>query len=141
MFFFKRHGHLAGPQKKSHIENRRVYLANERTFLAWIRTSVAILGLGFLVEKFSFFLRLELQKQGISTTGLEMSHVIGLALIGFGVLIGILSMIHYVKREKDIENNRFRPSIVPDLLFGTIFILLISFMVLYFWNIMSVWIK
>jgi uncharacterized membrane protein YidH (DUF202 family) len=34
------------------------YLANERTFLAWIRTSIAVMSLGFVVAKFSLWLRL-----------------------------------------------------------------------------------
>lgn len=33
------------------------YLASERTFLAWIRTSIAVIGLGFVVAKFSVWLR------------------------------------------------------------------------------------
>lgn len=36
---------------------RRVHMANERTFLAWIRTSVAIMAFGFVVEKFSLFVK------------------------------------------------------------------------------------
>ena len=41
--------------KKPH--NRRVHLANERTFLAWIRTSIALMAFGFVVEKFALFLK------------------------------------------------------------------------------------
>ncbi|MBB5439184.1 uncharacterized membrane protein YidH (DUF202 family) [Pedobacter sp. AK017] len=33
------------------------HLANERTFLAWIRTSIGIMGFGFVVVKFSLFVR------------------------------------------------------------------------------------
>jgi putative membrane protein len=33
------------------------YLANERTFLAWLRTCIALMGLGFVVARFSLFLR------------------------------------------------------------------------------------
>jgi uncharacterized membrane protein YidH (DUF202 family) len=33
------------------------YLANERTFLAWLRTCIAIIGLGFVVARFGLFLR------------------------------------------------------------------------------------
>ena len=32
------------------------HLANERTFLAWIRTSIGIMAFGFVVVKFSLFL-------------------------------------------------------------------------------------
>jgi hypothetical protein len=41
------------------LEKPRVadHLANERTFLAWIRTSIGIMGFGFVVVKFSRFLR------------------------------------------------------------------------------------
>jgi len=38
--------------KQVRVQNRRVHLANERTFLAWIRTSIGIMAFGFVVEKF-----------------------------------------------------------------------------------------
>ena len=31
------------------------HLANERTFLAWIRTSIAFIGFGFVIVKFAVF--------------------------------------------------------------------------------------
>ena len=39
------------------VQNRRVHMANERTFLAWIRTAIGIMAFGFVVEKFSLFLK------------------------------------------------------------------------------------
>ncbi len=44
------HESMCGP-------NRRVHMANERTFLAWVRTSIAIMAFGFVVEKFSLFVK------------------------------------------------------------------------------------
>jgi uncharacterized membrane protein YidH (DUF202 family) len=38
------------------IRNFRDHSANERTFLAWVRTSIAVMAFGFLVEKFDLFL-------------------------------------------------------------------------------------
>jgi putative membrane protein len=32
------------------------HAANERTFLAWVRTAIAVMAFGFLVERFDFFM-------------------------------------------------------------------------------------
>lgn len=40
------------------IENFRDHSANERTFLAWVRTSIAVMAFGFIVEKFDLFLEI-----------------------------------------------------------------------------------
>src|SRR5918997_5335070 len=41
---------------KPNPDRSQQHLANERTFLAWIRTSVALIGLGFIIAKFNFFM-------------------------------------------------------------------------------------
>jgi putative membrane protein len=41
------------------IRNFSDHAANERTFLAWVRTAIAVMAFGFLVEKFDLFLQLE----------------------------------------------------------------------------------
>jgi uncharacterized membrane protein YidH (DUF202 family) len=38
-------------------QDPRVYFAAERTFLAWIRTGLALMGIGFAVSRFGLFLR------------------------------------------------------------------------------------
>ena len=43
------------------IERYSDHAANERTFLAWVRTAIAIMAFGFLVQKFDLFLRIENQ--------------------------------------------------------------------------------
>ena len=43
-------------QESAKVGNRRVHMANERTFLAWIRTSIGIMAFGFVVEKFALFM-------------------------------------------------------------------------------------
>jgi len=51
--------------QKSRPDRSQQYLANERTFLAWVRTCIALIGLGFIIAKFSFFIiefRLILQR-------------------------------------------------------------------------------
>jgi len=43
------------------IERHGDHAANERTFLAWVRTAIAIMAFGFLVQKFDLFLRIASQ--------------------------------------------------------------------------------
>jgi putative membrane protein len=38
------------------MSNFSDHAANERTFLAWLRTGIAIIAFGFVVEKFNIFL-------------------------------------------------------------------------------------
>lgn len=66
------------------------HLANERTFLAWIRTSIAMMGLGFVVVKFTLFIKqLSLVlTDTIVLPGKRYSSVIGVLLVAVGVLIG-----------------------------------------------------
>jgi len=66
----------------------RVFFASERTLLAWLRTGIAIVGLGFLVSRFGLFLRL-LASQGGGVPGHPTpgySHVIGVVLVVLGAL-------------------------------------------------------
>ena len=39
------------------VDDPRVYLAAERTFLAWVRTSMSLMGFGFVIARFAFWTR------------------------------------------------------------------------------------
>lgn len=75
----------------------RVFFASERTLLGWIRTGIAIVGLGFLVSRFGLFLRLLPMQTGttpVSPTG-DCSHYIGVALVVLGALgIAVATVQH-----------------------------------------------
>ncbi|MFH0787796.1 MAG: DUF202 domain-containing protein, partial [Pseudomonadota bacterium] len=88
------------------VQNRRVHMANERTFLAWIRTSIGIMAFGFVVEKFAlfvrqmgWFLRKTIPGEAIPpasfSTSPGYSSVFGIILIGLGALMGLLAFIRY----------------------------------------------
>jgi putative membrane protein len=73
------------------------YLANERTFLAWIRTCIAVISLGFVVAKFGVWLR-ELAKRldpqmPIHSTGMSMP--IGVIMMAVGGVLALLAAWHY----------------------------------------------
>lgn len=105
----------------------RDHMANERTFLAWIRTSVAIMAFGFILEKFSLFLKQMASILGhargitqipITTPKAGFSAVFGIILVGIGAIICVLAIIKY----KQINTNTFKPTIIIDyMLSATIF--------------------
>jgi putative membrane protein len=79
----------------------RVYMAAERTFLAWVRTGVALMGFGFVVARFGLFLR-ELTFSGSSLPQPRhaLSIPIGVSLIVLGILVtgaAALRHRHYVQ--------------------------------------------
>lgn len=128
---------ISGPMR-----NRRVHMANERTFLAWIRTSVAIMGFGFVVEKFALFLRQfsvyimrerSLQPSPASVpVGTEgISGLLGLILVGLGALMSLLAFIRYKRVERQIDNDSFQPSFILDLLLVMSILAVAAFLVLY----------
>ncbi len=87
----------------------RVYMAAERTFLAWIRTGIALMGFGFVVARFGLFLR-ELTLAGthdqLPSTGFSMP--IGIGLIGFGIVVNVVSVIRHRRYIAAIDRNEFR---------------------------------
>lgn len=83
------------------------YLASERTFLAWIRTCIAVISLGFVVAKFSIWLRelaLRIDPQmKIHSTG--MSLPVGIAMMALGSILALLSAWHYHATNLAIERG------------------------------------
>ncbi|KAF0202582.1 MAG: hypothetical protein FD170_1756 [Bacteroidetes bacterium] len=98
------------------------HLANERTYLAWIRTSIGIMAFGFVVERFALFMKQ--MSVILGTTTLETpapptsgySVVVGIFLVGLGILLALLSFLRYKKVEKQINSDTFQPSSLLDLL-------------------------
>jgi putative membrane protein len=88
------------------------YLANERTFLAWVRTSISIISLGFVVAKFGVWLRelaLRLAPQApMYSTGLSLP--IGVAMMSLGGILAALAAWHYHLVNLAIERGEVRAS-------------------------------
>jgi putative membrane protein len=115
------------------IRNRRVHMANERTFLAWIRTSIAIMAFGFVVEKFSLFV-----KQMGFYLGKEVlppppgqSSTIGIVLVGLGVIMGVLAFFRYKKVEQQIDDDTYKPSAMLSIMLFLSMLAIGVFLMLY----------
>jgi uncharacterized membrane protein YidH (DUF202 family) len=113
--------------------NRRVHMANERTFLAWIRTSVAIMAFGFVVEKFSLFVKQMAYYLGkeASPPPPGYSSIIGIVLVGLGVVMGVLAFVRYKAVERQIENDTYKPSVILSVLLFLAVLSIGIFLVLY----------
>jgi len=84
------------------------HLANERTFLAWVRTSIAIMSLGFVVAKFGLWLR-ELAARlapGAPTQGSGLSGPIGMGMIAFGGALALLAAWRFHTVNRQIERGQ-----------------------------------
>jgi putative membrane protein len=108
-------------------------MANERTFLAWIRTSISIMAFGFVVEKFSLFVKQLSYYLGKEATPppAGYSSVIGILLVALGAAIGVLAFIRYRSVERQIEEDSYAPSKVLSVLLALSVLVIGVFLVLY----------
>jgi len=76
----------------------RVYFAAERTFLAWIRTGLSLMGFGFVVARFGLFLReLAATRPDLHVRASGFSTWTGTALILIGVIVNVTSSIRHLR--------------------------------------------
>jgi len=95
------------------------YLAAERTVLAWIRTGIALMGLGFVLARFGLFLQefnhlqpdFQVKSYGISLW-------IGVALILMGVAVCLLSMFRHLRMLKQLQAGESLYLRSPRLVIG-----------------------
>ena len=114
--------------------------ANERTYLAWMRTSLALIAFGFLLERFDLMIRafaksmLEGRIQIPSTHGREA----GITLVGAGLIIMLLSTRRFVTTTRRIQSDSTESYRISGVLvLGGVFILLSVFVLLYVMRIVS----
>ena len=101
------------------------HLANERTLLAWTRTSIGIMAFGFVVVKFSLFVKqisLVLGKEyAVHSRGI--SALVGIMLVAVGAATIIFSYVRYKRTEKQLNDGTYNhSSLLITLLTGFIFL-------------------
>ncbi|MBA3795744.1 MAG: DUF202 domain-containing protein [Chloroflexi bacterium] len=82
----------------------RDHLANERTLLAWQRTALTVVGLGFLVDRFAF---------DSADTG--VSALLGMGLIVLGSALSVVGLQRYLRTEREIDTASYRTSLLAHL--------------------------
>jgi putative membrane protein len=118
------------------IKNFRDHSANERTFLAWVRTAIAVMAFGFIVEKFDLFLELaapSLAGRTLSLPGQKFGNAAGLALIGLGTAIVAIAAARLLITAKkiDSEETYFSSSLRVDIALAVLLVLVGGALFLY----------
>ena len=95
----------------------REHLANERTFLAWVRTGAAIVVFGFAIGRFSIAMRQLTALQGHPVRTVAISVWMGSFTIVGGVALVVAGLVRYRKTKAQLESGTFEPAgFVVDLI-------------------------
>jgi putative membrane protein len=93
-------------------QDPRVYFAAERTFLAWIRTGLALMGIGFAVSRFGLFLRQVTAAESHLPTSPHASGLSlwsGVALVALGVLVTLSSVLRHIQLVRELSTGTWQP--------------------------------
>ena len=125
------------------IDKIKDHLANERTFLAWIRTSIGIMAFGFVLEKFSLFLtRLEalLTKTALAVEPAANNYlprytaIFGIVLVSTGAIMNVLAFIKYKQIRHQITSSQFKTNLFLEFSLTLIVFLIGLVLALYLAN-------
>jgi putative membrane protein len=115
--------HVLNKDKKlpdESVKYAQQHLANERTYLAWIRTAISIVGVGFLTTSLHF------------TIGSNRNHfidslaiILGIFACIIGITTGILSTIQYSRKRREIQEGIYIPSNRSIIFISTLFTIMI----------------
>jgi putative membrane protein len=95
------------------IKRYNDHAANERTFLAWVRTAIAVMAFGFLIERFDLFVRVaapQLAQRQLGSHGEGFANWAGLAFIVIGIITVVIAGWRFAKTAKEIDSDTEIPS-------------------------------
>src|SRR5438270_11144883 len=97
----------------------RDHLANERTFLAWMRTGITVVALGFVAAK-SDVISSVVGGHTIHTATRTVGAVVGVVLVFAGMLIGGLGVVRFWQTRRDINHGVVRFSAALDIVLAIV---------------------
>jgi putative membrane protein len=111
------------------------HAANERTYLAWIRTAIALMALGFLIERFDLFLAYLFHAR-VGEAHLHASpaaEIAGIGLLVFAVLMVTLATRRFLAHARRIDSEEIAQyrATLPNLALGTAVAATAIFLVVY----------
>jgi putative membrane protein len=123
------------------IKDYSDHAANERTFLAWVRTGIAVIAFGFVIEKFNLFLLTlasaalgdEAHRGQLAVLSGQMGRYDGLVLIFGGIALIVLSTVRFVRTSRLLEDAQAHPAarVRAELLFSAFLVVVVTSYSLY----------
>jgi putative membrane protein len=118
------------------------HLANQRTFLAWLRTCIALIGLGFVVARFGLVLFPFFTGGGDASnyttnpatsfeTSTHYSSIIGTSMVILGIIFAIFALRNYIYTYKSIKKGTYTPKHLDIYLLTIALVILGVFIVAY----------
>jgi putative membrane protein len=117
------------------------HAANERTFLAWIRTGIAVIAFGFFIEKLNLFmltlantvLRADVHRAFLSTLGSQVGRYDGLVLIVGGLALVVLATVRFIRTARLIDAAEVYPakSVRAELLLAAVLVMVVTSYAIY----------
>jgi putative membrane protein len=112
------------------------HAANERTFLAWVRTGIAVIAFGFVVEKFNIFMLTvasvalgdEIHRAQLARLSGSMGRYDGLALIFGGVALVVLATVRFMRTTRLLDDTKMycASSVRSELVLSAVLVLLVT---------------
>ncbi len=84
-------------------EDPRIYFAAERTFLAWLRTGLGLMGIGFAVSRFGLFLREIHLGASLPLHTLGVSVYSGVTLVMLGVIVNVAAVVYHIHTVRRLQ--------------------------------------
>jgi putative membrane protein len=111
------------------------HAANERTFLAWVRTGIAVIAFGFVIEKFNLFLSTiasaavgDAARRAHELTSRPLGRYEGLAFMFGGVAIVLLATTRFVRTARLLDDSATHPasSVRAELILSAALMVLVT---------------
>jgi putative membrane protein len=104
----------------------RMYMAAERTLLAWMRTSLALIAFGFVVARFGVFLRgIAAASVSEPSHGIRPSLLLGIGFVSLGIAMNVVAALRHRRYVAALDVGRFRAAYRSRFAFGAVAVLVV----------------
>jgi putative membrane protein len=110
--------HVAATKPEAAV---RDHLANERTLLAWQRTALGVIAIGFLLDRFA------LDDGGSTLAG----SIAGIALVILGAAVSAVGAYRFMRTEREIDTQTYHPALLAHLLLTTAIVVAAALLALF----------